>query len=385
MRLIKQYWLGFLALVLLVVAGYLIVKKLNPPRLPASLIQGVGHMDGDVIRLNVKYPGRLLQLDAQEGATVHKGQVLARLDSRETRERVRQLQAQVAAKEKELSAKKTELAIARQTVPLALEDARAQLQSSQAQKEALLQQLASLREVVEQDERDLNRSRNLKQRRLIASEAYEKMELKYQTDLAALRAMQERVAQADAALQVARSTLKKAQAEQKRLQALAEAVQALQKGVDALKAARDQAQAALNEMTLHAPVDGFVLEKIANPGEVLGAGQVVVTLIDPRSLYLKIFVDTLQNGKIKLGDKAEIFLDALPNHPIPAQVVRIAQNAEFTPKEVSVRSDRIQRVFAVHLKPLTVDPRLKLGLPATGVISLDGKQLPRSLKELPPL
>ena len=197
--------------------------------------------------------------------------------------------------------------------------------------------------------------------------------------------MQNRLSQADAAIRVARSALEKARAQQEKLRALTESTQALQKALKAVKAARDEAQAILAQMTLYAPIDGFVLEKIANPGEVLGAGQVVATLIDPRSLYLKIFVDTLQNGRIKLGDKAEIFLDALPDHPIPARVVRIAQKAEFTPKEVSVRSDRIQRVFAVHLKPLVPDPRLKLGLPATGVISLDGRKLPRSLKELPPL
>jgi HlyD family secretion protein len=111
----------------------------------------------------------------------------------------------------------------------------------------------------------------------------------------------------------------------------------------------------------------------------------VATLIDPRSLYLKIFVDTMENGKIKIGDKAVIFLDAYPDRPIEAKVVRIAQKAEFTPKEVSVRSDRIQRVFAVHLKPLKVDPLLKLGIPAIGVISTDGKGLPHSLDEIPVL
>jgi len=108
-------------------------------------------------------------------------------------------------------------------------------------------------------------------------------------------------------------------------------------------------------------------------------------LLDPHSLYLKIFVDTIQNGKIKLGDKAVIFLDAYPNHPIKAKVVRIAQKAEFTPKEVSVRSDRIQRVFALHLKPLQVDPLLKLGIPAIGVVSLNGKDLPASLNDIPVL
>jgi HlyD family secretion protein len=103
------------------------------------------------------------------------------------------------------------------------------------------------------------------------------------------------------------------------------------------------------ELTLRSPVNGFVVEKIANVGEVVGAGMPVATLIDPDSLYLRLFVDTIENGKIKLGDKAVIFTDAYPDRPIAASVVNIAQKAEFTPKEVSVRSDRIQWVFAVHL------------------------------------
>ncbi|EDP74076.1 hypothetical protein HG1285_05325, partial [Hydrogenivirga sp. 128-5-R1-1] len=62
-----------------------------------------------------------------------------------------------------------------------------------------------------------------------------------------------------------------------------------------------------------------------------------------------------------------------------------SKRAEFTPKEVAVKEDRIQRVYAVHLKPIKPNPLLKLGLPAVGVISLDGKGLPKSLKELPEL
>ena len=93
----------------------------------------------------------------------------------------------------------------------------------------------------------------------------------------------------------------------------------------------------------------------------------------------------VENGKIHVGDDAVIFLDANAKRPIAAKVIRIAQNAEFTPKEVSVRSDRIQRVYAVYLKPLHVDPLLKLGIPAIGIISLDGGDLPKSLDDIPAL
>jgi len=142
-------------------------------------------------------------------------------------------------------------------------------------------------------------------------------------------------------------------------------------------------QAMIDELTLKSPIDGFVIEKIAHKGEVVGAGMGVVTLSDTKSYYLKLFIDTMNNGKIKIGDEAVIFLDSNPNKPIKAKVIQIAQKAEFTPKDVSVRSDRIQRVYAVRLKPLEYDPILKLGIPAIGIIGIDGAKLPNSLDEIP--
>ena len=136
-------------------------------------------------------------------------------------------------------------------------------------------------------------------------------------------------------------------------------------------------------MTLRSSIDGVVVEKIANQGEVIGAGSVVATLLDPNSLYLKSFIDTKQNGNLHVGNDAVIFLDGKPNEAIAAKVVRIEQKAEFTPKEVSVPSDRIQRVFALHIKPLSPQSTLKLGIPAVGVVSMDGKGLPKSLKNVP--
>jgi HlyD family secretion protein len=155
--------------------------------------------------------------------------------------------------------------------------------------------------------------------------------------------------------------------------------------IQALEAKEEYIQTIIEELIIMSTVDGYIIEKIKNPGEVVAPGMPVVSVIDPSELYLKIFVDTIENGKIKIGDKGVIFLDAYPDRPIPAKVVRIAQKAEFTPKEVAVKEDRIQRVFAVHLKPEKPTPVLKLGIPAIGVISIDGKGLPESLKELPEL
>ncbi|WP_457596528.1 HlyD family secretion protein [Hydrogenimonas sp.] len=385
MERIKRYWPVLAALALAAVAAWMIVLKLHPRQLPPNLVMGVGRVDGDLVRLNVKYPGRLAEQRAKEGMAVRRGEVLARQRSEEFEARLARLEAAVAAKSKELAAKRVDLDIAKKTIPLALTRAGAQIESARAAIAGLSRRIEAQRSVVAQDERDERRTRNLYEKRLIQKEALEKARLKLEVDRRTLQGLEAQMKEAESALKAAQADRAQAEAKQRSLEALEKSVAALAEGLKAAEAARDEAKAAVADLTILSPLDGFVVEKIAETGEVLGAGMPVATLIDPASLYLKIYVDTIENGKIAVGDKAVIFLDAAPDNPIPARVTRIAQRAEFTPKEVNVRSDRIQRVFAVHLTPLKPDPRLKLGIPATGVVSCDGKGLPDSLNDLPEL
>ena len=383
MKVLKQYWIGILAALLFAAAAWMIYVKLHPKTLPSNLVEGVGRIDGDLVRLNAKYPGRVMKLTVDDGDPVRRGELVASLESREQLAQRERIVAEAEAKTKELAAKRTELAIAEETIPLALQRAEAQLQNRRAQMEELQRNVEALQKVVAQDRRDYERSRNLYAKKLIQKEALEKAKLKYATDRDKLAGLTAKRKQLEAALTVAEADWKEAKAQQKRIEALKQEIEALKDAVAAAKAGVAQIDAVLADLNLTSPLNGYVVEKVAQEGEVVGAGMAVTTLIDPDSLYLKIYVDTIENGKIEVGDKAVIFLDAWPDRPVPAKVVRIAQKAEFTPKEVNVRADRIQRVYAVHLKPLEPNPLLKLGLPAIGVVSLDGKGLPKSLDEIP--
>jgi len=373
------------ALALFVVAGALIYVKLHPRQLPANLVEGTGRIDGDLTNLNTKYPGRVAQIFVDDGIPVKKGMVVAKLTSKEYKEQKRSLERQIAARHNELEAKEIELGINETKVPQMLQKAKAALKSRKSQLIELGRAIASQESLLAQDLRDLKRMKNLFAQKLIEKHKLEEITLKHDVDRHTLEGLWDKKRQLEQAVAIAKSDLEDAVAAQKSLDAMRRGIEALKEGIAALEASRNQVEAMIAELTLHSPIEGFTVEKIANVGEVIGAGMPVATLVSPESLYLKIFVDTIKNGKIKLGDKAVIFLDAWPNRPIPARVVRIAQKAEFTPKEVSVRSDRIQRVFAVHLKPLEPDPLLKLGIPAIGVVSLDGKGLPSSLNDIPVL
>ncbi len=385
MKTLKKYLLGFILLGLVAVAAVMIYIKTHPKPLPPNLIMGVGTILADETYLNTKYPGRLKLLKVDEGDKVRKGELLARLDSPEFEAKKESVEQMILAKKEELKAKEVELGIAQASLPQNVQKALADKKAKKSMLAELANQIEALQDVVRQDAKDYKRLKKLYAQHLVPKHKVEEMALKLATDRKKLDALLAKKRQVLAAIEAAKSTIAQAQAQLQKTKALRYAIDALKKEILALAAQKKQIEAMIRELSLYAPYDGYVTQKIANVGEVIGAGMGVVALVDPKEFYLQIFVDTLQNGRIKIGDKAEIFLDAYPDRPIPARVSRIAKKAEFTPKEVAVRSDRIQKVYAVRLKPVRPNPLFKLGLPAIGIITTDGKGLPRSLEEVPPL
>lgn len=383
--MIKKYALNVTIIVLLAIASLFIYIKLNLSTLPENLIAGSGRLDGDIIALNTKYPGRLESVLVQEGQFLEYGEVIARLQSDEYQAKLRALKETIASAKEGLVAIEQEYAIAKESIPLEIKKAQQAVEIAVAQKEELHDSVSSLKAVVVQGQRDHSRMLSLYKRELIGKQKVELSELKLTGDTNKLAALQQKVIQIEKGISIAKDSVKLVQSQQKRLIAIRANINATKKKIDALQANREELQITINQLVIKSPIDGMVIEKVAQPGEVLGSGMIIATLIDPQTLYLKMFVDTLENGKIKVGDKAAIFLDSYPDTAIEAQVVRIEQKAEFTPKEVNVRSDRIQRMYGVHIKPMKSNKLFKIGLPAIGVISIDGKGLPASLSEIPEL
>ena len=363
--------LPFFIIALIAVSGYFIYLKLNPKEVPSYLVEAVGRIDADVVNLNTKYPGRIVKLNVDTGDKVKKNETVAVLSSKEFEDKLNSLN-------EEIKAKKAELSLLEKSVNTSIQKATLNVKIKESDLKALEAKIASLKDVIEQDKKDENRIASLVKRNLAKEHELELARLKTKTDIQKLNALLAQKEALNHAIEVAKSDLDLAKASIKK-------VEAAKKGIEALNYKKAELTTMINELTLKSPVDGFVDTKIANIGEVIGAGMPVVSIIDNSSFYLKIYVDEITNGKIKVGQKAEIFLDSYPNKPIPAVVTKIAKRAEFTPKEVAVRSDRITRVYEVHLKPTETNPYLKLGLPATGVVLIGEGSLPNSLDELPEL
>ena len=130
--------------------------------------------------------------------------------------------------------------------------------------------------------------------------------------------------------------------------------------------------------TLVAPRDGRIQYRITNVGEVLPAGGKVFTMLDVGYVYMDVYLPTLSAGLVKVGSDARIVLDAYPDHPIPAKVSFVADQAQFTPKMVETQTERDKLMFRIRLR---IDAArsaehadaVRSGLPGNGYVLADPK------------
>ena len=124
-------------------------------------------------------------------------------------------------------------------------------------------------------------------------------------------------------------------------------------------------EATLANMTIRAPFDGIVTVRNREPGEIAPAGSAVLTLMNPDSRWVRIYVPETRIGAVRLGQKARIRTDTDPDMSYGGEVIFIASEAEFTPKTVQTSEERVKLVYAVKVG-LTDDPEhaLKPGMPA---------------------
>lgn len=127
--------------------------------------------------------------------------------------------------------------------------------------------------------------------------------------------------------------------------------------VDLLAAQRER-------LTLLAPADGVILERAAEPGEVAMPGAPLLTLGRLDDLTIKVYVPEDRYGRISVGDKATLQVDAFPDRSFKAEVTQIADRAEFTPRNVQTASGRKATVYGVTLAVEGKGGRLKPGMPA---------------------
>lgn len=124
----------------------------------------------------------------------------------------------------------------------------------------------------------------------------------------------------------------------------------------------------ISNCNLKTPIDGVILSKNAEEGEMLSPGMSVVTVGNTKNPYIKIYIAETELGKVKLHQKAYISVDSFPKKKFEGKVVNIASQAEFTPKNIQTKDERTRLVYAVKINVVNQNDELKPGMPADAVI-----------------
>ncbi|HWM94175.1 MAG TPA: HlyD family efflux transporter periplasmic adaptor subunit [Thermoanaerobaculia bacterium] len=296
------------------------------PENPDGALVASGTVEATDAQLGFQAPGRIVSLTPREGDRVTAGQELARLDRAELEARRAQSQAQVEAAQSAL----------------------AELEQG-SRREEIAQARAALAVTEErrQDaERDLARTRRLFEGGAVSREALDNAQVALDVARAQRTQAAEQVRLVEAGPRQERKAVARAQVSQ---------AEAAVRGVEA----------SLFNTTITAPFDGVVTVRHREPGEVVPAGSPVLTLMDPRSRFVRIYIPENRVGAVRLGTRATITADTYPDKTYPGEVSFIASEAEFTPKSVQTTEERVRLVYEVKVR-VTGDPGfdLKPGLPA---------------------
>jgi len=302
-----------------------------------------GQIEATEVQVSPEIGGRILDVAVAEGNRLKKGDVVARLDTRDIDLAIQRAQADRAGADAQLR-----LVQAGSRV----EDIR----QADAQAAAAAAEVAAAQADLAAAETDLRRFETL----LESNSGSRK-----QRDDAATRrdVARDRLASARARENAAREAAAKLRAGARREEI--DAARARVAAVDAQIASLEKNKA---DATVVAPMDGFVSERVLDPGEVVAPRSPIVVLVDLDHAWAEVFVDEPQVPRLKIGQPATVFTDA--GGSIPGKVSFISSKAEFTPRNVQTAEDRSKLVYRVKIAVDNSQGVLKQGMPVEAEIPL---------------
>ena len=150
-----------------------------------------------------------------------------------------------------------------------------------------------------------------------------------------------------------------------------EEMAAAEANVKQAEAALDALRVQSEKMTIRAPLDGLVVNRSIEPGEIASPGATLLRLANLDQVKLTIFVAETQIARVQLGQSVDVAVDAFPGRTFKGKVAFIAHEAEFTPRNVQTQEQRVNLVFAVKVSLDNPDYLLKPGMPADATIVTD--------------
>jgi HlyD family secretion protein len=376
--------IGFLTL-LFGVGG---VVWLSQFRRRSAEIYYSGTIEAIQSNLAFQVTGRVQDVLTDEGQAVKMGEVLAVLDRREFIALRDQVKASLRHAEQNLLQREVSLELERKALPAEVERAEAAVGALKAQllevergyrsQEVEQARLAAeeARVTHENAFKDKQRYDELFRKGVVSEKSRDTFDLQFKTTrkeheraveaykLAKEGFRQEEIDTARARLAEGQAALRLAQSNLQKIEVAEKEMEAAQAQVASAKAALNVAEIQVGHTELKSPFNGTVLSRNVEPGEVVSPNQEVLSVADLSRVDLKVFVGEPEIGRIKPGQAVEVKIDTFPEKSYLGEVAYISPQAEFTPKIIQTRKERVKLIYLVKVSVPNPNIELKSGMPA---------------------
>lgn len=362
----------------------------------AARITVSGNIELQQVDIAFKMSGRLVERTVDEGDRVTKGTVVARLDREQLLRQREREQAALSAARAQLAQTETGLQFQRQNLEADLELRAADVSAAQARLDEIRKgartgevrdasaAVEGARAEFDRAERDYERARKLRDNGDIAQSQLDQYRSRFESSRAYLRQSEERlglvkegprqetVDASSASLARARAALKVGHANELELQRLAQEITARRAEIEKAQAQIALVDSQLADTVAVSPINGTVLVKSANVGEVLAPGTAVVTVGDLEHPWMRAYVGERDLGRVRLKSKVRVTSDSYPGKIYHGTVVFISPEAEFTPKQIQTTEERIKLVYRIKIEIENSAQELKANMPVDAEILLEG-------------
>jgi HlyD family secretion protein len=390
----RKRLLILIVLVLAAGGAYLLYSKRNGHKSGNRIVVS-GNIELTEVNIAFKTAGRLVERTVDEGGAIKKGQLIARLDRDQLLAQRNREEAVLQSATALLAQAQTSLAWQKENLAADLEQRKADLNSYKAKSQELKngsrpQEKQEAWAAVESAQAEYERARNdwergqtLHKNDDISTAQYDQYRSRWESAQAALTQARQRHALVlagprDEQIEAASAQVERAGAALKMTESNTLEIKRREQEIPVRRAeiARAKANLALIDTQLAetiavSPIDGVVLVKSAEVGEVLAAGTTIVTVGDIDRPWLRAYINETDLGRVKLGTKAKVTTDSYRGKTYTGRVSFIASEAEFTPKQIQTQEERAKLVYRIKIDLDNPQHELKSNMPADAEIQLE--------------
>ncbi len=382
------------AFIIVTAVGVLYWAVRNYPSGSLNDVEASGTIETTEVDVSFQVAGRVQRLLVDEADHVTLGQVIASLDERPLQENLERARAQLEAANVAVTQQRAALALTRRTIEEQEKEAQAAFEAARARSQEVRhgprpQETLQAEAALEAAEAslvkatlDADRARQLVQKGVysqamldaaqaaLTSAQSQRNRAREALSLMREGSRKEEIEAADAQQRQAHALLSQAAANHMQIGIKEQDLAAAEARVQELKAALNAAQINLDYAALKAPIQGWILLKNIEAGEVVNVGTPVFTLGDIEDVWMNVYVGTEAVGRLKLGDQVDVQVDSHKGEHFRGKIIFISQEAEFTPKNIQTRDERTKLVYRIKVSILNKDQKLKPGMPADALLHL---------------